>query len=113
MSCRVRLQRLANQDLEEAYARAARNAPQAAARWLDRFQSALHVLSHNPERCPFAKENAKVDLELREFHFGNKPHVFRVIFTIDGETVRILRIRRAQRRFLTRKEIDQAKKIEE
>jgi len=55
-----------------------------------------------------ARENRKVDIELREYLFGKRPFVFRVIFTIDGETVRILRIRRAQRRFLTRDEIDEA-----
>jgi hypothetical protein len=34
--------------------------------------------------------------------------VFRVIFAIDTDTVRILRIRRGQRRYLSRKQIEQA-----
>ncbi len=108
MQYRVVLQRLANQDLEDAYARAAENAPETAARWLDRFHQALSTLGNHPERCPFARENSKVDVELREFLFGKKPYVFRVVFTIDGQNVRILRIRRAQRRFLTRKQIDES-----
>jgi hypothetical protein len=36
------------------------------------------------------------------------PHVFRVIFTVDGASVRILRIRRAQRRALTRRQLERA-----
>lgn len=49
-----------------------------------------------------------MDVELREIHFGKKPNVYRVIFIVDGETVRALRIRRAQRRSLTRKQVHEA-----
>ena len=108
MNYRVVLQRLAVQDLDEAYTWAARNAPETAARWLDRFRDALKTLDTNPQRCPLAREVRKVVVELREFLFGRKPNVFRVVFTIDGETVRVLRIRRAQRRFLSRKQIEEA-----
>ena len=106
MTHRVVLQRLARGDLADAYGYAARRAPHTAARWLDRFQTALGTLARNPERCPFARENGKVDVVLREFHFGTRPNVFRVIFTIDGAAVRVLRIRRAQRRMLTRRQIE-------
>jgi plasmid stabilization system protein ParE len=105
MSYRVILHRLAEQDLDEAYQRAARNAPVEAGRWLTRFEQALHSLDHNPERCARAREDDKTDLDLYEFLFGKRPHVFRVIFAIDGDAVHILRIRRAHRRFLTRPEI--------
>ena len=108
MNYTVLVQRLALQDLESAYQRAAKNAPSAADRWLERFRRALRTLQHNPQRCPLAREDHKVDLELREFLFGRKPHVFRVLFTIDTDNVRILRIRRAQRRPLTRRDINQA-----
>jgi len=113
MTFRVILQRLATEDLQEAYQRAAKQAPLAAARWLDRFESSLQTLEQNPGRCPFARENMKVDVELREFLFGKRPYVFRVIFTVDGEIVRILRVRRAQRRFLTRNEVKQALELDE
>lgn len=108
MKYRVILQEYAERDLDDAYRRAAANAPQTAARWLDRFQAALATLSQNPQRCSLARENAKVDIELREFLFGRKPHVFRVLYTIDDDAVRTLRILRAQRRFLTRRQIDEA-----
>ena len=44
MTYRVILQRLAIQDLDDAFAWAARKAPATAARWLDRFQAALCCL---------------------------------------------------------------------
>lgn len=113
MNYRVVLQRIALNDLHAAHAWAARRARAAADRWLDRFQSALRTLDTRPDRCPLARESSKVDFELREFLFGRKPNVFRVIFVIDGETVRVLRIRRAQRRFLTQRQIDEASQPEE
>lgn len=99
----VRLQAAALDDLSEAYNYAARNAPEAAARWLTRFETALQSLTHNPQRCPLAIENPRSHRELREFHFGKRPFVFRVILTIDvaADVVWVLRIRRAQRRPLS------------
>lgn len=113
MTYQVILQRLAEQDLSEAYSWAAKHAPRTAGRWLDRFQEALGTLAHQPQRCALAKENGKVEVEIRQFLFGKRPSVFRVLFTIDGNTVRILRIRRAQRRFLSRREIDRVIDVDE
>jgi hypothetical protein len=104
----VVVQRLAREDLGGAYAWVFRHAPDTAERWLLRFEESLLNLESYPERCPLARENQKVNRELREFHFGKRPYVFRVVFTIDGDVVRILRILRAQRRALTRKETEQA-----
>ena len=37
--------------------------------------------------------------------FGKRPNVFRVIYTIEADTVWILRIRRAQRRTLSAEDL--------
>jgi len=95
-------------DLDDAYQNAARHAPDAASRWVDRFQEALATLGRNPQRCPLAPESRFVDEDIHEFHFGRRPNVFRVFFWIDEPHVRILRIRRASQRGLTRREIEQA-----
>jgi plasmid stabilization system protein ParE len=108
MTYRVIVQRLAAHDLQTAHRWSAQRAPHAADLWLDRFQQAIRALGRNPERCRLARENGKVDAEVREFLFGRSPHVFRVIFTIDGDYVRVLRIRRGQRRFLTQAELEEA-----
>ena len=113
MTFRVVLQRLAIEDLDDAFAWAARRAPATATRWLDRFQATLQRLDTNPQRCPRAREQRKLDAELREIHFGKRPNVYRVVFLIDGDTVRVLRIRRAQRRPMTRKEIDEASDMDQ
>jgi plasmid stabilization system protein ParE len=108
MSRRVVLSRSAAADLAEAYRRAAASAPLAAARWFNRFEAALATLSHNPERCPVARESRNVRFAVRELLFGKRPHVFRVVFMINDGTVRVLRILRAQRRFLTLEQIEAA-----
>lgn len=104
----VIVQKRALADLQEADDYAARQAPTAAAQWLDRFQSSLKSLRHNPERCSLAHESPRSPRELREFLFGRRPNVFRVVFTIDGDAVRILRIRRSARRFLSQTDIRDA-----
>jgi plasmid stabilization system protein ParE len=108
MTYRVVMHQMAEADLAEAYRRVARHAPNTALRWLDRFQTALLSLDQRPERCPRAPEARKVKVDLHEFLFGRRPNVFRVVFVIDGDTVRILRIRRGQRRLLTRSQIEDA-----
>jgi len=106
MTFEVRFQPIAEMDLEEAYYWAAQHAPTTAARWLDRFQVAIRSLSERPERCAVAPESHRLKRELRQFLFGRKPRVFRVLFTIDGAVVRVVRIRRASRRMLTSKELE-------
>jgi len=93
------------EDLEEAYLWAAQRAPQTAARWYNRFRLALQTLDSNPDRCALAPEDAEVEPEIRQFLFGKKPNVFRALFTIDENTVRILHIRRASRRIMTAEEL--------
>jgi plasmid stabilization system protein ParE len=106
MKYRVVVQRLALEDLDESYLWAARHAPQTSARWLNRFQAELQTLADNPQRCSLAPENGKVWREIRQLLFGKRPNVYRAVFTIDGETVRVLRIRRAARRLLSKQELE-------
>jgi toxin ParE1/3/4 len=108
MKCQVIIQRPAENDLEEFYLWAARHAPETAARWLNRFHAELQTLAENPQRAVrWRRENGKVTREIRQLLFGRRPNVYRVIFTIDGNTVRVLRIRRASRRFLTKRELEE------
>lgn len=108
MRFRVVLQQLACKDLEGSYRWIAQHAPGPANNWLRRFQDALQTLAHNPQRCPLAHENSRVTVELREFLFGKKPNTYRVLFVIDSQIVRILRIRRGQQQFLSGPQIEDA-----
>jgi plasmid stabilization system protein ParE len=107
MKYRVVLQRLALLDLEESYLWAARHAPETAARWLSRFHAELQSLAEQPERFAHAPENKKVRREIRQLLFGKRPNVYRALYTIDLDVVRVLRIRRANRRQLKKRELEE------
>lgn len=95
---KVIIHRHAMADLEQYYRFVWKNGGDQASAWYERFVEQLKSIDRTPERCPIARESKRVFLEVRELHFGRRPNVFRVLFTIDGNTVRILRIVRAQRR---------------
>jgi plasmid stabilization system protein ParE len=62
------------------------------------LEDAIASLAAFPERCPLAPESARFSFEVRQLLYGRKPHVYRILFTIEGETVKILHIRHARRR---------------
>jgi len=92
---RVVVSATAKQNLRDGYRWAAKNAPDTAARWLTRSQAALQTLSTYPERCSIAPETDLVEREIRQFLFGRRPSVWRALFTIQGNEVRVLHVRRA------------------
>ena len=106
MKYQVRLQPPAERDLEEAYLWAAKHAPETASRWLLHFHETLMTLSVHPDRCGLAPEHRKLNRPLRQLLYGKKPNVFCAVFLVDGDIVRVVRIRRASRRLLKREELD-------
>jgi len=44
-----------------------------------------------------APENEVFDFEVRKLLYGKRPHVYRILFTIENETVTILHIRHGRR----------------
>src|SRR3569833_3090236 len=47
--------------------------------------------------CQLAPENEDVAFEVRQMVFGRKPHYYRVLFTIESESVVVLHIRHGRR----------------
>jgi toxin ParE1/3/4 len=76
-------------------------AGEAGLRWFRRLEEAIGSLAHFPERCKLAPENASVPFEMRQLLYGHRPHVYRILFTIDGQTVYVLRIRHGRRKHLS------------
>jgi len=74
---RVRLQTEAMEDLDQAYLFAARNAPETAARWYNRFYDALQTLRAYP-RTKIAKTSESIyhggteNTEDFEYRISNK-----------------------------------------
>jgi plasmid stabilization system protein ParE len=66
-------------------------------RWFLALEDAIASLATSPARCPLAPENADFPYEVRHLLYGRKPHVYRILFTIKGNTVSILHIRHGRR----------------
>ncbi len=66
--------------------------------WFLGLEKAIASLATFPGRCSLAPENAAFPFEVRHLLYGHKPHVYRVLFTIEGDTVSVLRIRHGRRR---------------
>jgi len=60
--------------------------------WFQGLEQAIASLADFPMRCPLAPENADSAFEVRQLLYGRKPHLYRVLFTVKGDTVAILHI---------------------
>jgi len=69
----------------------------AGLRWFAAMEDAIASLATFPQRCPLAPENARFTFEVRQLFYGRKPHVYRILFTVDGDAVHILHIRHGRR----------------
>jgi plasmid stabilization system protein ParE len=71
-------------------------------RWFLALEDAIASLANFPQRCPLAPENSEFPFEVRQLLYGRKPHVYRILFTIEGETVHVLHIRHGRGRPLSK-----------
>lgn len=67
-------------------------------RWFLALEDAIASLADFPERCPLAPENKEFPFEVRQLIYGRKPHVYRILFTIEGDVAHILHIIHGRRR---------------
>jgi plasmid stabilization system protein ParE len=78
----------------EAVAWYAERSVEAALRWHAGLTDAIHSLAKMPTRCPISKhESEALGCEVRLLLYGKRRGVYRILYSIDGETVWILRIR--------------------
>jgi plasmid stabilization system protein ParE len=77
------------------------HAGETGIRWFLALDDAIASLARFPERCPLAPEAGRFPFEVRQLLYGRKPHMYRILFTIDGETVKILHIRHGRRERLS------------
>ena len=105
MTYRVIIQPNAEAELDAAYRYRYQRAPQAAARWFAGFVEAINSLAEFPERCPLAPENGHFPEEIRQLLYGDRRDAFRILFTIQGDTVHVLHIRHGAQRYLHEDEI--------
>jgi toxin ParE1/3/4 len=100
MPYRVELTAQAKRDLDLIYRYIEAEESQLAATWFNRLHTALQSLAEMPERSPLIHEGRNPrHLNLRHLLYGDKPHVYRVIYRIRENygTVTVLTIRHGAR----------------
>jgi plasmid stabilization system protein ParE len=73
-------------------------AGEAGLRWFQGLEKAIASLAALPGRCPLAPENEPFPFEVRQLLYGRRPHVYRVMFKVESETVYILHIWHGRRK---------------
>jgi plasmid stabilization system protein ParE len=97
----VRFTRRALADVDAATAYRARRSADIATRWRAGLLARLAALEQSPNLCPLADEADDLGLELRELLFGRRRNIHRILFTVEGQSVIIHRVRLAAQDRLT------------
>ncbi|MBO0800051.1 MAG: type II toxin-antitoxin system RelE/ParE family toxin [Blastocatellia bacterium] len=98
MTYRVVFTPRARADALEAFRWYAERSPDAAARWYGGLEKAIATLRQNPARHPVAEEETEqFGITIRRMLYGRRRGVFRILFTIEGDTVTLLYVRHSAR----------------
>jgi toxin ParE1/3/4 len=91
----VRITGRALRDMEAIYEFIHAEASRTAFAWFNDLAEAIYTLERFPERGSVAPESKK----LRHLHFGAKPGIYRIIYTLDkrNRAVNVLHIRHGAR----------------
>jgi plasmid stabilization system protein ParE len=99
MAYEVRLTRRAIGDLRHIYQNVEAETSVAADTWFRGLEAAIFSLEDDPARGAITRERPR----LRQLLYGNKPHVYRIIYSISESErrVNVAQIRHGARRPLT------------
>ena len=75
----------------------AQHAGETGLHWFRALYDAIESLRNFPRRCSMALESNESSTEVRHLLYGRKPHQYRILFTMEGETVQIIHIRHSRR----------------
>ena len=93
MTYQVLYQPQAAEQLDQAISWSFERFPHQAHEWCSALLNAIESLENNPERCPLARESEFFDIPIRQLLFGTGKSIYRILFTIEANTVRILHVR--------------------
>ena len=69
-------------------------------RWFNGLIDAINSLELYPLRCPIAPESDEFEEQIRQLLYGKRGRAYRILFTVAGETVRVLHVRHGARQWL-------------
>ncbi len=95
------------EELQSAYDWLAEYSKFAAEQWKSRFIIALAKLEHLAESCPLAPEAEDLNIQLKQYIIGKRRGRYRVLFVVQNDEIRILRIRHGSMDFLNKMDHDE------
>ena len=94
MTYRVVFTARARADAVKQFHFLADRSPIAAARWYTGLEKAITKLTKMPERHAVAEhESDQLGITLRQLLYGRRPGVFRILFSVEGDTVTLHYVR--------------------
>ncbi|MBI3119512.1 MAG: type II toxin-antitoxin system RelE/ParE family toxin [Candidatus Hydrogenedentes bacterium] len=100
MKYQVVVEEAAEEDLEAIVLWIAQSSEHAALAWYWKVQEAISSLERFPLRCPIAPESKEFDEEIRQLLQGRGRYVYRVLFTVQEGSVRVLHVRHGSQAWL-------------
>jgi plasmid stabilization system protein ParE len=83
-----------------------KRSPRGASRWLLAFEEAKEKLADDPLRYALAPESPRVDFDVRQIFFKTpRGRIYRALYTVIEDEVRILRVRSPDQRLLRGKDL--------
>jgi plasmid stabilization system protein ParE len=82
----------------ESFRWLAQRSPAAAARWFAGLEKAIAKLAENPQRHPIAdEESERFGFTIRQSLYGRRRGTYRILYTVEGDTISVLAIRHSAR----------------
>ncbi|MFP5270085.1 type II toxin-antitoxin system RelE/ParE family toxin [Coleofasciculus sp.] len=97
MVFQIKLTRYAKEEIESAYLWLKDYNSAYADQWFRDLMDTIATLQEKPRRCALARENDDFSEEIRQLLYGKPKSRYRIIFTVKGEFVYILSVRRVSR----------------
>ena len=89
---RVIVEPRALEEIADAYQWIANHSPAAALKWFNGLTEVRDSLRQYPARCPVVAGRPGSGSEIRQLLYGRRWNRYRMLFTVRGDTVHILRI---------------------
>jgi plasmid stabilization system protein ParE len=105
MASRVKYLPRAKQDLETIYRGIVQETPLQGLEWFNGLEKSINSLANLSERCPVVPRLSTASDIVRQFLYGNYPHLYKVYYHVAGQTVEIMHIRHGARREASRRDI--------
>ena len=103
---RVVVQPEAQAAFETAYQRMEEHSSERAKTWANGFVQAIESLAISLARCPVAPESQFFSQTIRQRLYGKRGQQYRILFTIEKQTVSVLFIRHAAQDWLRPQEAE-------